>query len=129
MNQEELQTCRDLLAMLQDENGEVAEYWGKMLAHIDAQAAQIEAMKEEADCSDIVGALEGAGIDMGEGEQCQDIITAIEILGSRIEALKEKLLAERVAYLRAVKSYHAKNGLEYVAKEQLKAEMPGVEWE
>ncbi len=83
MKPDELQTCRDLLIMLQDENGEVAEYWQKMLAHIDSQAAQIS-------------------------------------------ELKEKLYHERVAYLRAVNSYHKKDGLEHVAIEQLKAEMPEV---
>ena len=63
----------------------------ELFEHIDTQAAQIEALKEEADCSDIVLALEDAGI-MGDGEQ--DIITAIEILGSRIDAMKEKLVEE-----------------------------------
>jgi hypothetical protein len=66
-----------------------------MIAHIDSKAAQIEDLKEEADCYDIVQALEDAGIPMGDCEQCQDIITAIEILGSRIEAPKEKLIDER----------------------------------
>ena len=47
MSPEDLQTCRNLLEMLQDENGEAADYWRMMLAHIDTQAAQIEALKEK----------------------------------------------------------------------------------
>lgn len=105
-----------------------------MIAHIDSQVAQIEDLKEEADCSDIVQALEDAGIPMGDCEQCQDIITAIEILGSRIEALKEKLITETAYHL-----YYKCQGdcgrmicsagsNKEEARQQLKAEMPEVDW-
>ncbi|HQN31278.1 MAG TPA: hypothetical protein PKX20_09135 [Methanothrix soehngenii] len=56
------------------------------------------------------------------------VVAAHKAKAAQIEALKEKLHHERVAYLRAVNSYHKKDGLEYVAREQLKAEMPEVEW-
>lgn len=45
MSSSELTTCRNLLSMLQDCNGEVADYWSKMLAHIDDQAGQIATLK------------------------------------------------------------------------------------
>jgi DNA-binding FrmR family transcriptional regulator len=102
-------------------------------------AAQIEALKKEADCSDIVQALEDAGIPMGDGEQCQDIITAIEILGSRIESLKEKLVEERSdRILRRQHDYEhnysfTKSDALDLASQQLKADpdlqKAGVEWE
>lgn len=108
---------------------------GRLLAHIDSQAAQIEALKKEADCSDIVQALEDAGIPMGDGEQCQDIITAIEILGSRIESLKEKLVEERSdRILRRQHDYEhnysfTKSDALDLARQQLKAEMQDVAWD
>lgn len=110
-----------------------------LLAHIDTQAAQIEALKKEADCSDIVQALEDAGIPMGDGEQCQDIITAIEILGSRIESLKEKLVEERSdRILRRQHDYEhnysfTKSDALDLASQQLKTDpdlqAAGVKWE
>ena len=60
--------------------------------------------------------------------QVREATSYINSQAAQIEALKEKLHHERVAYLRAVNSYHKKDGLEYVAREQLKAEMPEVEW-
>ena len=45
MTASELTTCRNLLDMLQDCNGEVADYWGRMLKHIDGQANQIATLK------------------------------------------------------------------------------------
>jgi len=57
-----------------------------------------------------------------------NLLEFIDEHAAQIEALKEKLHHERVAYLRAVNSYHKKDGLEYVAREQLKAEMPEVDW-
>ena len=61
--------------------------------------------------------------------QVREATSSINSQAAQIKALKEKLHHERVAYLRAVNSYHKKDGLEYVAREQLKAEMPEVEWE
>lgn len=46
MTASELTTCRNLLDMLQDCNGEVADYWQRMLEHIDEQAIQITTMQE-----------------------------------------------------------------------------------
>ncbi|NLH78250.1 MAG: hypothetical protein GX465_14560 [Acidobacteria bacterium] len=109
-----------------------------LLEFIDEQAAQIEALKKEADCSDIVQALEDAGIPMGDGEQCQDIITAIEILGSRIESLKEKLVEEvawshfneeRLGARQDVSFSDVAEEHRRKARQQLKAEMPEVGWE
>jgi hypothetical protein len=60
--------------------------------------------------------------------QVREATSYINSQAAQIKALKEKLHHERVAYLRAVNSYHKKDGLEYVAREQLKAEMPEVEW-
>lgn len=110
----------------------------KVVAAHKAQAAQIEALKKEADCSDIVQALEDAGIPMGDGEQ--DIITAIEILVSRIDAMKEKLVEERAIRLFRVdsnsifsmwtlQSKEIQDEYKRDARQQLKAEMPGVDWE
>ena len=76
-------------------------------------------------------------MDMGNGEQCQDIITAIEILEGRIKLLKEKLLlttCEKIYW-----SLHGSGRpeerdtpIQYVeeARQQLKEEMKdlGVEW-
>ena len=45
MTDEELTTCHNLLDMLQDCNGEVADYWGRMLEHIDGQSSQIATLK------------------------------------------------------------------------------------
>ena len=45
MTAPELTTCRNLLDMLQDCNGEVADYWGRMLEHIDWQSSQIATLK------------------------------------------------------------------------------------
>lgn len=124
----------------------------KAAAHIVSQAAQIEALKKEADCSDIVQALEDAGIPMGDGEQ--DIITAIEILGSRIDAMKEKLVEERAKQFDVDEPCIGRTHFEFCelmdgscdgyphmweacprkkekleeARQQLKAEMPEVEW-
>ncbi len=71
-------------------------------------------------------------VPMGDCQQGLGLLTElfehIDTQAAQIEALKEKLHHERVAYLRAVNSYHKKDGLEYVAREQLKAEMPEVEW-
>ena len=137
MSPEELEDIRSTLEFAAT-NGADEEFLDtayNLIAHIDSQAAQIEALKEEADCSDIVQALEDAGIPMGDGEQCQDIITAIEILGSRIESLKEKLVEERSdRILRRQHDYEhnysfTKSDALDLARQQLKAEMPGVEWE
>jgi hypothetical protein len=56
MSPEELLTCRNLLELLQDENGEVAQYWQMMLEHINSQARKIEALKEDllTDRSDLI---------------------------------------------------------------------------
>ena len=136
MNQEELINIKAIARLLPE--SQTRNHIFLLLAHIDTQAAQIEALKKEADCSDIVQALEDAGIPMGDGEQCQDIITAIEILGSRIESLKEKLVEEvawshfneerlgarqDVSFSDVAEEYRRK------ARQQLKAEMPEVEWE
>lgn len=61
--------------------------------------------------------------------QVREATSYINSQAAQIKALKEKLHHERVAYLRAVNSYHKKDGLEYVAREQLKTEMPEVEWD
>ena len=85
-------TINNLAAALDEAKVDQVNFSSACQEELDTQAAQIEALKKEADCSDIVQALEDAGIPMGDGEQ--DIITAIEILGSRIESLKEKLVEE-----------------------------------
>ena len=143
MSPDAIDSAREFLAAIDAREGiscicdvcDVEEWLGSLLAHIGAQAAQIEALKKEADCSDIVQALEDAGIPMGDGEQCQDIITAIEILGSRIESLKEKLVEERSdRILRRQHDYEhnysfTKSDALDLARQQLKAEMPEVGWE
>jgi len=137
---EELKEIRSTLEFASQAGAkdEFMDTTSNLLEFIDEQAAQIEALKKEADCSDIVQALEDAGIPMGDGEQCQDIITAIEILGSRIEALKEKLVEERAIRLFKVgsneifamwtlQSKEIQEEYKRDARQQLKAEMPGME--
>lgn len=149
MTPEELAEIRELaeFASHVGEGSEFLDYTFRLLAHIDTQAAQIESLKKEADCSDIVQALEDAGIPMGDGEQ--DIITAIEILGSRIESLKEKLVEAKAIIKFTLDEgdedenygpYHSlpawreleechKETFRKWCRQQLKAEMSGVGWE
>ena len=88
-----------------------------LLAHIDSQAVTI---------NNLAAALDEAKVDqVNFSSACQE---ELDTQAAQIATMKEKLHHERVAYLRAVNSYHKKDGLEYVAREQLKAEMPEVEW-
>ena len=130
MTASELTTCRNLLDMLQDCNGEVADYWGRMLEHIDDQANQIAKLTEETDCTEIYESLESAGIDMGDNEQPQDIVTAIEILVSQIVTLKAALISERNRYLvDFIHEYDDVRDCKEEAKEQLAKEYPEIDWE
>jgi hypothetical protein len=91
---------------------------------------QITTLEEEADCTDIYEALEEAGVPMGDGEQSQDIITAIGILSNRIAVLKAALISERDRYL--VDFIHEHDDVmdcEQEAKEQLARELPMIDWE
>lgn len=60
------------------------------LALLPELIAEIERLKEEADLTDIFEALENAGIYMGDGENPQDPITAIEVLGGKIKRLESE---------------------------------------
>ena len=106
---------------------------GKLFAHIDVQAKQISALKEEVDCADIIEALEEACVPMGDSEQSQDIITAIGILGNRISALKAALVKERKEKMQLDASRFNMGIPEGIAidraKEQLARELPDIDWE
>jgi predicted RNase H-like nuclease (RuvC/YqgF family) len=74
------------------------ERQAKRIAELDAEAQELHDRKEEfakriaelekesADYeSELIGASKDAGIDMGDGENPQDVITAIGILGKRLQ--------------------------------------------
>jgi len=96
---------------------------------------QIAALEEEADCTDIFEALEEAGIPMGDGEQPQDIITAIGILGDRVAALKAALLTEKSYHLYykcqgdCGKAVCSAGSHKEDARIELARELPEIDWE
>ena len=98
-----------------------------LLAHIDSQAAQIKQLEDHNDL------LQNELFELRKGKDAQE---AISDLMAQIEALKEMLVSMTTTAIWKA-SYDSLTGkytisdadAEKMARQQLKAEIPGVEWE
>jgi len=120
MTPEEIDEAREMGAFLQDENGEVSDYWRKMLAHIDQQSNQITSLIAE--IKEFVRIINESfyslSCDQTGLNEHQDLPQGIGRMNEQIEALKAAL----------IKAVDRPRGNETESIELLKILVPEVDW-